>query len=51
MNFLKGYLSYLLAALAVITGVAGGSTGLLDQGTAIAVVWAGLAVFGLRRAI
>ena len=51
LNTGKGYLSYSLAFLAIIVGVAGYFVGILDSDTAIGVVWAGLAVFGLRRAI
>lgn len=49
--FLKGYLTYGLAVLAVIWGVAGYSLGWADNETALGAVWIGLAAFGLRRAI
>jgi len=51
MNFLKGKLTYGLAALAIAGAVAGFLIGAIDQETAIGMVWAGLAVFGIRRAI
>jgi hypothetical protein len=48
---MKGYISYTLAALAVLGGVAGWFLGFVDTETAVTMVWAGLAVFGIRRAI
>lgn len=51
MNLLKGKLSYLLAALAVLGGGAAYYMGTIDGATALTMVWAGLSVFGLRRAI
>lgn len=51
MNILKGKLTYILAAIAVLGAGAGYVMGFMDTETAIAVVWAGLAVFGIRRAI
>ncbi len=51
MNILKGKLSYILAALAVLGAGAGYLLGSLDAATAVTMAWAGLAVFGIRRAI
>ena len=51
MNFMKGYLTYVLAALMFISGVAGAVTGMIDTDTALTMIWAALAVFGIRRAI
>ena len=51
MNFMKGYLSYTLAALAVIGAGAGFLIGAIDGPTATAMAWAGLSLFGIRRAL
>lgn len=51
MNILKGKLSYTLAALAVVGAIAGALLGIIDNDTAVGVIWAGLALFGLRRAV
>lgn len=51
MSFLKGYLTYILAILAVLGGIAGYFLQIVDSETAMAMIWGGLAVFGLRRAI
>lgn len=51
MNIAKGYLSYTLALLAILGGIAGWYMGTVDQGTALTMIWGGLAMFGLRRAI
>ena len=51
MDFLKGYLSYILALVAIAGAFAGLALGFIEQDTAIQMVWGGLAVFGLRRAI
>lgn len=51
MNILKGKLSYTLAALAVLGGVAGYFLNFIDGQTAIGMIWGGLAVFGIRRAV
>ena len=48
---MKGYLTYALAAGGVIWAIAGFSAGVVDSDTAMMVVWASLAVFGIRRAI
>jgi len=50
-NFMKGYLTYVLAGLMVALGVLGFLTGMIDHEQALTMIWAGLAVFGLRRAI
>ena len=51
MNVLKGKLTYVLSLLAVLGGIAGIVGGYTDQDTAIQMIWAGLAAFGIRRAI
>lgn len=51
MNIMTGYLSYTLAALAVLGGVAGYFMGSLDGTQALTLIWSGLAVFGIRRAL
>ena len=48
---LKGKLSYILAILAIVGAGAGYILGFVDTETAIGIVWAGLALFGVRRAI
>lgn len=47
----KGKLSYTLAGIAVIWGVYGFFAGLIDGQTASQAIFAGLAVFGIRRAV
>lgn len=51
LNIGKGYLSYTLAVLAILGAGAGYLMGSIDASTAIAMAWAGLAVFGVRRAV
>jgi hypothetical protein len=51
MNFAKGYLTYALSALAVIGGISGYLIGIVSEEQAIGMVWAGLATFGIRRAM
>lgn len=51
MNILKGYLTYILAALAILGGVAGYINGTVDTATATTIIWSGLVVFGIRRAV
>lgn len=51
MNIAKGYLSYTLAVLAILGAVAGYILGIVETEQAIAIVWAGLALIGIRRAI
>ena len=51
MNIAKGYLTYTLAGLAVLGGLAGWYMGTIDQNTALGMIWGGLSVFGIRRAI
>ena len=48
---MKGKLTYAVAVLGILWGVSGFLMGWADQETAMAVVWASLAVFGIRRAI
>lgn len=47
----KGYLTYTMAALAILWGLYGWYSGWIDQQTALTAIWGGLAVFGIRRAI
>jgi len=51
MNIAKGKLSYILAGLAIVGGIASLIGGLTDQQTAVAMIWGGLTVFGIRRAL
>jgi len=51
MNFLKGHLTYIMAAIAVVWGVVGYFTHWTDGATSLNAIWTGLAVFGLRRAV
>lgn len=51
MNLLKGKLSYILSALAIVGAGAGYFLGIVEAESAISTVWAGLALFGVRRAI
>ena len=51
MNIGKGYLTYLMAAVAVGYGILGIVMGWMDAGTASVVIWGGLTTFGVRRAI
>jgi len=50
-NLGKGRLSYILAIGAVIYGIVGLIAGLIEPETAIGIIYTGLAVFGIRRAI
>lgn len=52
MNLFRGYLTYAMAAIAVIFGLWNVvAETYVDRTTGLAVLWAGLAVFGIRRAI
>ena len=51
MNILKGKLTYLMALLAILWGVTGYLMNWVSGETALQVIWGGLTVFGLRRAI
>ena len=51
MELGKGYLSYTLAMITVLGGCTGYLMGTIDASVALTMIWAGLAVFGLRRAI
>lgn len=51
MNILNGKLSYILAIFAIVGGGAGYVLGFIDSQTALNMVWGGLALFGVRRAI
>ena len=48
---MKGYLTYTMAALAIVWGIAGMVMGWSDQETSFTAIWTGLAAFGVRRAI
>jgi len=48
---LKGKLSYILAILAIVGAGAGYILGFVDAETAVGILWAGLALLGIRRAI
>ena len=48
---LQGKLTFILAALAILGGVSGYILGYTEGEQAIQMVWAGLAAFGIRRAI
>jgi len=50
-NLGKGYLSYVLALIAVVWGIVGMIAGWIEVETGITVIYTGLAVFGIRRAI
>lgn len=50
INILKGKLTYILAALAVLGGAAGWLLGYIETEQAVAMMWAGLTAFGIRRA-
>ena len=47
----KGKLTYTLAGIAVAYGLFGLLAGLIDNQTAVSIIWYGLTAFGLRRAI
>lgn len=51
MQLMKGKLTYTMAAVAVAWGVVGYLAGWIDGGTAMTVIWSGLSVFGIRRAM
>lgn len=54
MNFLtllKGKLTYAMALLAIVWGLVGLWQGLGDQDASWQAIWAGLVVFGVRRAL
>lgn len=51
MSMLKGYLSYTLAVAAIVYGVVGVAMGWISMEVAVPIIWSGLAVFGIRRAI
>jgi hypothetical protein len=48
---MQGYLTYAMAALAILGAGAGYLLGIIDIQTAIGMAWAGLSIFGLRRAV
>ena len=47
----KGRLTYAMALVAILWGAVGWYFQYTDQQTAMNAIWAGLAVFGIRRAI
>ena len=48
---MKGRLTNVFAVLALLGAGAGYVLGTIDSPTALATVWAGLSIFGIRRAI
>lgn len=48
---LRGNLTYILATLAILGAGAGYLMGIIETEQAVTMAWAGLAAFGLRRAI
>ena len=51
MDILKGKLTYLMAASAIVWGVLGFLMGWIEGEQAMGVIWIGLTAFGIRRAI
>ena len=51
LNIGKGKLSYTLSAIAIIWGIIGWICGWLEAETAITIIYTGLAIFGIRRAL
>lgn len=51
MNLIKGKLTYTLSVLAVLGAISGYFMGTVTAEQAITMVWAGLAAFGIRRAL
>lgn len=51
MTTMKGYLTYTLAAFAVLGGVSGYLLGFIEGDNAMFMIWGGLAIFGIRRAM
>lgn len=51
MNLFKGKLTYAMAVVAIVWGVVGYLANWIDSDTAIKVLWGGLTVFGIRRAV
>ena len=51
LNLGKGKLTYLMAGLAVVYSAVALVVGFGDQDTNITILWSGLALFGVRRAI
>jgi len=48
---LKGKLTYIMAAIAVVYGIVGILFGWVDATIGSGIVWTGLTTFGVRRAI
>ena len=51
LNIGQGYLSYLLALIAIAWGIVGLVAQWIEPEVGIATIYAGLAIFGIRRAI
>ena len=51
LNIGKGKLSYTLALIAIVWGIVGLMFGWVEVEIAIGIIYAGLAVFGIRRAL
>jgi len=51
LTLFKGKLTYTLAVLAILYAIVGYLLGWINNETALGIVWTGLAVFGIRRAI
>lgn len=51
MNFMRGYLTYTLAIIMLVAAPVSFYLKVIDLETALGMVWAGLAVFGIRRAV
>ena len=50
-NLGKGKLTYTMAAVGVIWSIFALLSGVVDQDQAVGVLWASLALFGVRRAL
>jgi hypothetical protein len=48
---MNGYLTYTMAVFAIVGAASAYLLNLIDMQTAVALVWGGLSIFGLRRAI
>lgn len=48
---MNGYLTYTMAGFAVVGAGAGYLLGIIDASQALAMAWAGLSLFGVRRAV
>lgn len=50
-NLLKGKLTYCMAFLAIGVGLYGLVTGTFEKEVSLGIIWAGLSLFGIRRAV